>query len=169
MKKRLPITHWTVRAISVCQVFGALTGIIRGLFAMWASDQGNTLPNAVIILLYLATGIAATALWFEEEPGLQWMRWLVALQIPFVQSVHNGYLFFAGATGIVYGGSRFGIQTFIGAGCEIRLRSPAPFTLPFAIGVNALALTMFVVISHVDLGLSLWPSTSSAIPPTTGE
>ncbi|OOG40318.1 hypothetical protein [Rhodanobacter sp. C05] len=150
-------THWLVRSICVILGAGAVIGIMLGVVAMGAPQFGTRLICAMAVLMYLAIGAAAVGLWFGEDLGLQWTRLLLFVQIPVIQSTGFTYVFYTGATGLLYGGSEFGLRGLLGSSFTLAIHPGATSDVRFIAGANVLAIAMLVVLFRVDLMPSLLP------------
>ena len=150
-------SHWLVRATCVLLGAGAVLGIIVGFSAMGGPQSGSAVLYAIAVLMYLAIGAAAVGLWFGEELGLQWTRLLLLVQVPVVQSANFSYLFYTGAVGLLYGGSKFGLQGLVGSAFTLSIRPGAPSDGGYIVGANLLAGAMLVMLCRVDLMPPLQP------------
>ncbi|WP_157599254.1 hypothetical protein [Rhodanobacter sp. Root179] len=143
-------THWMVRATCITLGAGAVLGIINGFNAMGSTASGSPVMCAVAVLIYLAIGAAAVGLWFGEDLGLQATR-LLLVQIPLAQSASFSYLFYTGALGVLYGGSKFGLQGLVGSSFALGIYPGSASNGDYIVGVNLLAIAMLVILGRVDL------------------
>lgn len=143
--------HWLIRGICVLLGVGAVVGIVMSFLSIGTTGWGASLICVLFSLIYLAIGAAAVGLWFGEELGLQWTRLLLLLQIPLVQSGAFSYVFYVGATGLLYAGGKFGLQGFVGSSFSVAIHAHAASGGGWLIGVNVLAIAMLVVLGRVDL------------------
>lgn len=144
-------THWMVRATCITLGAGAVLGIINGFNAMGSTASGSPVMCAVAVLIYLAIGAAAVGLWFGEDLGLQATRLLLLVQIPLAQSASFSYLFYTGALGVLYGGSKFGLQGLVGSSFALGIHPGSASNGDYIVGVNLLAIAMLVILGRVDL------------------
>ena len=149
--------HWLVRATCVILGAGAVIGFIIGFNAMGEPQSGPPVLCAIAVLIYLAIGAAAAGLWFGEELGLQWTRLLLLVQIPVVQSASFSYLFYTGAVGLLYGGSKFGLHGLLGSSFALSIHRGDATDGGYIVGVNLLAIVMLLVLGRVDLMPSPFP------------
>ena len=89
----------------------------------------------------------------------EFVRQLV--QIPLAQSASFSYLFYTGALGVLYGGSKFGLQGLVGSSFALGIHPGSASNGDYIVGVNLLAIAMLVILGHVEL----LPSASPAPPP----
>ena len=116
-----------------------------------AAQSGNPLYFSVRHLIYLAIGAAAVGHWFGEDLGLQATRLLLLVQIPLAQSASFSYLFYTGALGVLYGGSKFGLQGLVGSSFALGIHPGSASNGDYIVGVNLLAIAMLVILGRVDL------------------
>lgn len=147
---KIHVTHWLVRATCAALGLGGVLGVIVGIDAL-GSPTESPVVGTITVLIYLAIGMAAVGLWFGEELGLRATRLLLIVQIPIVQSASFSYLFYAGASLLLYVGSKFGLQAFIGSGSILQVHPGGTSSNGYFIGVNLLAVAMLAVLSRVDL------------------
>lgn len=144
-------THWLVRTTCVTLGAGAALGILVCLDAMFSAASGSPVTYAVVAFIYLAVGAAAVSLWFGDDRGLQATRLLLLIQIPVVQSASFSYLFYSGAIGALYGGSKFGLQGQVGSSFSIEIHPGMASDGGYIVGANLLAVVMLVILGRVDL------------------
>ena len=147
---KIHVTHWLVRATCMALGLGAVLGITIGIDAL-GSPTGSPVVGTFTVLIYLAIGMAAVGLWFGEELGLRMTRLLLIAQIPIVQSASFSYLFYTGASFLLYVGSEFGMQGFLGSASVVQLHPGSTSSNGYFVGVNLLAIAMLAILSRVDL------------------
>lgn len=150
--KTVSNSHWLVRATCAIQGVGALLGIVLVVAMMGDLPVGQKLICVFFASLWLGTGIAAVGLWFGEEWGLQWTRLLLIAQIPVIQSATFAYLLSTGASFLLFGGTKAGIDSRLGSFFALSINTDGDPNV-FLIGVNALAIAMLVLLRRVDLRL----------------
>jgi len=157
---KIRVTHWLVRATCMALGLGAVLGIIIGIDAL-GSPTTSPVLGTITVLIYLAIGAAAVGLWFGEELGLRATRVLLIAQVPIVQSTSFSYLFYTGASFLIYVGSEFGLNGFIGSAYVLQVHPHGTSSAGYLVGVNLLAIAMLTILSRVDL----MPFSSSPPPP----